>query len=508
MRTKLVLVSAALSGLALLFLGWFSCRHISRIWPESAELEPDSGIVAAMALDERDSVRLALSADALTKSANRVRRDMALIGAATLLVIMLMTWLFSDRLIATLEKRVQERTRELERAHASMAQAEKMAAVGQLAGGIAHDFNNILTGILGSVELVRFRDDLPSDVKPDLESIQKLSKRAAALVRQILDFSRKSMVEMRPLDMAAVVAESMGMLRHTISEKIKMTAVQETGKYTVVGDSVGLQRALANMAVNSQEAIEGDGEISFRLARLELKPEAAPPCSGMNPGSWVVLTVADTGSGIPAEAMPHVFEPFFTTKGAGRGTGLGLAQVFGIVKRMQGFIHVDSWPGAGTAIAIYLPAADSREPAAEQEREAARACRPVSGRPHAILLVEDEESVRKIARRLLESLGYQVRAADSGAAALALFDSYKNEISLVLTDMTMPGVSGLALIKELQARSPGIKSIVMSGYPFKEISEQPAEAGGAKPSAWISKPLEISALSKLLADILGSRPSI
>jgi CheY-like chemotaxis protein len=369
---------------------------------------------------------------------------------------------------------------------------------------MAHDFNNILTGILGSVELLRFRDDLPADVKPDLEAIQKLSKRAATLVRQVLDFSRKSLVDMRPLDLAVVVAESLEMLRRTISEKIKMLFTQEPGRYMVEGDLVSIQSVLTNMAVNSQDAIHGDGEISFRLSRLELQPGADAPCEGMAPGAWVVLAVSDTGSGIPPDALPYIFEPFFTTKGVGQGTGLGLAQAFGIVKRMQGFIRADSPPGSGAAITIYLPALDPGEPGAGDVREAARAVLPLPGKDkRLVLLVEDEDLVRKIARRLLESLGYQVLAAENGDAALALFEPYKDEVVLVLTDMTMPGMNGLKLIQELKARSPGIRSIVMSGYPLKDIAEQSLKDLGVAPDAWLPKPLGVGALGKLISDVLG-----
>jgi two-component system, cell cycle sensor histidine kinase and response regulator CckA len=381
----------------------------------------------------------------------------------------------------TLRRDLEERLRD----------AQKMESIGKLAGGIAHDFNNILTGIMGSVELLRLRSDLDAQAQEDLSAVYSLGQRAAALVRQILDYSRRSRLETKPLDLQELVEGTLGMLRRTVPENVAITFEAKPGLFVVEGETSRLQQALTNLVVNSVDALPGGGRVRVQVERLG--HDAFRPAGAPKGGEWITLTVEDTGCGIAPEDLPHVFEPFFTTKAPGKGTGLGLAQVYGIVKQMNGTVRAESSEGRGTTVSIYLPAAaieirSARTPDPKPAPE---------GRGETIVLVEDEPAVLKVGRRILESLGYRVVGFSSAESMLAEL-SKLDRLDLVITDMTMPGMSGRDLIERLREVRPELKAAIMSGYPLKES----AGRASGRPIEWLQKPLSREKLGAAVERLL------
>jgi len=376
---------------------------------------------------------------------------------------------------------------------AALVQAQKMEAIGRLAAGIAHDFNNILTSIIGYAQLLQRQEGMPQQAMEDLKIIVAEGERAAHLVRQILDFSRKSIIQRRPFDLFTFLKESIKFLQRTIPENIHISLEIDGNSdcdYTVSSDPAMMRQVVANLAANAYDAMPDGGELRFRLSRLTLKPSDPAPLTDMQPGEWVALSVVDTGVGISKEDLPHLFEPFFTTKEVGKGTGLGLAQVYGIVKQHEGHIAVKSEQGKGTTFTIYLPALSGPKAPREGNTEKMR-----RGRGETILVVEDERVVLEAIRGMLEQANYHVLAASNVYEALDLYDQHQGEIALVLTDMVMPGLGGKDLIQILRARDPKIRIIAMSGYPLKErgfslLGEETVE--------WITKPVTMAQLSRIV----------
>ena len=379
-------------------------------------------------------------------------------------------------------------------------QQSRLAAVGQLASGIAHDFNNMLTGVIGYADLLQTRPDMPESAQDDLTNIIQQGRRAAQLIRQILDFSRQSITQKRPLDMVPLLKETIKLLERTIPENIHLLLEVESGDHQVSADMAQIQQMIANLAVNARDAMGEGGTLLFRLLQLRLEPEELPPSPEMSAGMWVVLEVSDTGTGMPPEIVQHIFEPFFTTKDPGEGTGLGLAQVYGIVRQHEGHITMESRVGAGTAFTIYLPALISGEEVAEEEvlKEISR------GRGEAILVVEDEADVLEVLRRMLERLNYRVLTATNGEEALAVYDAYEQEIALVLADMIMPKMGGTAFFRALRERGSKVKVIVLTGYPLEEESRDLLVEGIVD---WIQKPPTLPALAHTVGRALrGNSP--
>lgn len=377
-----------------------------------------------------------------------------------------------------------------------MAIQQRLAAVGQLAAGIAHDFNNALQAIIGFAELLMEREDLPQDVHQQLQFIYQQGDRAAQMIRQILDFSRRSISRQKVVELTPVIKEAFKLFRRTIPESIHMELVIEPGEYWVRADLTQIQQVLANLVVNARDAMPQGGRLEIRMSLRTFAPQEPRPFAHMAPGTWVALSVADTGTGIPREILPRIFEPFFTTKHPSQGTGLGLAQVYGIVKQHGGFIDVETEEGKGSIFTVYLPTA---EEAKSEEKEEGPMVRP--GRGEKILLVEDEEAVLETGRRLLESLGYQVLTARNGREALEIYDSQGSEIALVLTDMVMPEMGGLQLVEGLRQRGSPVKVVVMSGYPLEEGWER---IWGHQVAAWVQKPLSRLRLGEVLEKALSS----
>jgi len=378
---------------------------------------------------------------------------------------------------------------------------ERLAAIGQLAAGIAHDFNNLLTGIMGFAELLRDRPDLPDSAREWANTILEQGRSATQLIRQILDFSRKSPMEKRPVELVAFLSEATQLFRRTLTPSIEVHFEYEAGEYWVQGDPTQLQQILMNLVVNARDAMPKGGRLTIRLGRFRLDEGTSPPYPGLGPGEWVRLEVADTGTGIPAEILPRIFEPFFTTKERGRGTGLGLAQAYGLVRQHDGFIDVRSQVGVGTTFIIYLPAL---RPAAVAPPAAAVSETLPTGGGELILLVEDEDAVRDVLRTMLERLGYRVIVAASGPEAIRLYQRHMGQIALVLSDMVMPDMNGLALFQALRTLDPRARVALVTGHPLGEEIREFLHRGLV---GWIQKPVSLADLARLLQQALRKAPT-
>ncbi|HWA17147.1 MAG TPA: ATP-binding protein, partial [Gemmatimonadales bacterium] len=336
----------------------------------------------------------------------------------------------------------------LNRSEEQLRQAMKMEAIGRLAGGVAHDFNNLLTSVLGHAGLALDTVDSKSPVHDDLLEIQAAGGRAAQLTQQLLAFSRKQMLEPRLVDLNAVVSNIARMLRRTIGEDVELATRLASDLGTVRADPVQMEQVLLNLAVNARDAMPDGGRLTIETSNVQ-SPE----------GAMVRVRVQDTGTGMSEEVRAHLFEPFYTTKEVGKGTGLGLATAYGIVRQSGGNITVVSAPGQGSTFTIDLPMVRGEPAPVEPVVTVA----PRGGN-ETILLVEDEESVRSLTRRVLELQGYRVLSAASGEGALALSRSSSERIHLLLTDVVMPGISGPKLAELLLAERRGVRLIYMSGY--------------------------------------------
>jgi PAS domain S-box-containing protein len=371
---------------------------------------------------------------------------------------------------------------ELKRLEEQFRQAQKMEAVGQLAGGVAHDFNNLLTVIISYSSMIA--EELASDaaLRADIEQILAAAQRATGLTRQLLAFSRRQVLQPRVVDTNQAVTTVATMLRRVIGEDITISTELDSAAWPVYADPGQLEQVLMNLAVNGRDAMPRGGILRLRTANVEVVA-ATHERPGLLPGQYGALTVEDTGTGIEPGVLRHLFEPFFTTKEAGKGTGLGLATVYGIVKQSDGFIYVDSTPGKGSRFAVYLP---RYQGAANAEPIPAA---PLSPRGTAtILLVEDDAAVRPAVRRMLEREGYTVLDAADGADALQLAasaDARGERIDLVLTDVVMPVQGGRVLGERLAMHWPGIRVLYMSGYTDDEILRRGLVVPGA---AFLEKP--------------------
>lgn len=375
---------------------------------------------------------------------------------------------------------------------------ERLAAVGQLAAGIAHDFNNILTSIIGLAEIMLSDSELAKDEWDMIQGILHNGQRAAQLIRQILDFSRKSISEMKSLDLLLFLKEFSKFIRRTIPENILISVDCSPGGYMILADAAKIQQVLANLIFNARDAMPDGGKLSLSLSRLKVDHVTPSPLPEMPEGDWVVLTVADTGTGIAAEALAHIFEPFFTTKEVGKGTGLGLSQVYGIVKQHEGFIDVSSRVGKGSTFVIYIPAHDAP---AEQQRPAKGPAVP-KGAEETILVVEDNESVRNLIERKLLKLGYRIITAGNGRDALSLMESNGERISLMITDLVMPMMGGLELSRAIRNRYPSVEIIALSGYPIGSEKEEFEDAGI---TALIQKPFVVQTLAEAVKKALDGK---
>jgi len=346
-------------------------------------------------------------------------------------------------------------------------QAHKLEAIGSLAGGIAHDFNNLLTVITGYSEMLQQRHDLPEPAKHLAVEISKAGERAASLTRQLLIFSRKQIIEPKVLDINASARDQDKMLRRLIGEDVEFTTILDSDLKPVKADAGQIEQVIVNLAVNARDAMPQGGRLTIETRNVELDCAYALENPDVKPGEYAQLTVSDTGCGMTPEILSRVFEPFFTTKGPGKGTGLGLSTVYGIVKQAGGHLAVYSEPGLGTSFKVYFPCA--HDPVAPGDRTAARQMPRGTG---TILLVEDEDSVRALARSVLESCGYAVIEASNGAEALRMCAQHPERIDLTLTDVVMPEMAGRVLAEHLAILRPDTRVLYMSGYTDDAVIRQ------------------------------------
>jgi two-component system, cell cycle sensor histidine kinase and response regulator CckA len=384
---------------------------------------------------------------------------------------------------------------------AQLRQAQKMEAVGRLAGGVAHDFNNLLGVITGYTELLLSkRNAAPDAARVQLVEIRKAAERATALTRQLLAFSRKQIVDLRPLDLNMVLKDTESMLRRLIGEDIELRAILAPDVGYVKADAGQIEQVVMNLAVNARDAMPQGGQLTIETCAVQLDAHHPRTRVDVPPGRYVLLTVSDSGVGMDARTRAHLFEPFFTTKEEGKGTGLGLATVYGIVKQSGGHITVYSEPGVGSSFGIYLPRHDAppdASPASGEEVDAA-------GGTETILLVEDDDGVRGLLQECLCELGYSVMAAESPRSALELAARAERPADLLLTDVVMPGMSGRQLAARLRdAGALPARVIYVSGYADEAIVHHGVLEANLD---FLHKPFTPSALARKLREVL-SRPA-
>jgi two-component system cell cycle sensor histidine kinase/response regulator CckA len=391
----------------------------------------------------------------------------------------------------TEHKRIEEERASLEE---QLRQSQKMEAIGRLAGGVAHDFNNLLTVISGHCELSLFSLAEGDPVRANIEEIKKASDRAAGLTHQLLAFSRKQIMEMKVLDLNEVLQRLDKMLRRIIGEDIELLVIPGEPIGLVKADPWQIEQVVMNLAVNARDAMPNGGKLTIATANVELDEAYSRKHLAVQPGRYVMLSVSDTGMGMTPEIMDRVLEPFFTTKEPGKGTGLGLSTVYGIVKQSGGNIWLYSEPGRGTTFKIYLPQADEALEGLKEETAG-----EVPRGDETILVVEDEETVRKLAVRILKKQGYKVLEASGGDEALLRCKEFEDSIHLILTDVVMPGMSGKKLVDRLQKIYPEIKVLYMSGYTDNAIHHHGVLDPGTN---FIQKPFTIDGLARKMREVL------
>ena len=389
---------------------------------------------------------------------------------------------------------------ELRRSEEKLRQSMKMEAVGKLAGGVAHDFNNLLSVITGYSELLLTRIDGRNPARREIEEIHKAGERAAALTQQLLAYSRRQVLNPKMLRMDEVVENLGKMLRWLIGEDIDFATETQEDLWTVLADPGQIEQILMNLCINARDAMPAGGKLVVSTLNVTLEAPLVERELTIPPGRYATLQVADNGSGMDEEILSRIFEPFFTTKDQGKGTGLGLATVYGIVKQSEGYIRVVSTPGEGTTFSVYLPAAEGEGPETKEDRPEAECGGPAGNR--TILLAEDEEMVRQLAIEIFRETGYTVLDAPNAAAALAISDRYEGCIDLLVTDLVMPGMNGIELARRVCDSRPGIPVLFMSGY-----SEDARERLGALDVGrdFLQKPITPTKLSRKVREIFSER---
>ncbi len=343
-----------------------------------------------------------------------------------------------------------------------LRQSQKMEGIGRLAGGVAHDFNNILSVIMSFSEVVLNELKVGDPLREDVGEIDKAAQRAAALTRQLLAFSRQQVLQPVRLDLNRVLANLEKMLRRIVGEDVQVQVTLDPALGTVRADPGQIDQVLMNLVVNARDAMAGGGRLSLETRHVEIDAQAAAARPGLRAGDWVVVSLTDSGHGMDEHTRAHLFEPFFTTKEPGKGTGLGLSTVYGIVQQSDGYLTVDSVPGRGSTFSVYLPRTASLEPDEPQASSPSSLTR--RGGHETVLLVEDDEAVRNLARRLLAAAGYTVLSAANGGEALLLSEQATGTVHLVLTDVVMPLLNGRAMVDRLRRARPGLKALYMSGH--------------------------------------------
>jgi PAS domain S-box-containing protein len=399
---------------------------------------------------------------------------------------------------------LEETLAELRATQEKIVQQERLGAVGQLAAGIAHEFNNILASITLYTQMSLCKTGLSPGVRESLEIIARRVEHATDLVQQILDFGRRAMLKREPLDVALLLEGTVGLLKRTLPENIEIDLARGVDAYTISADPERVQQAIVNLALNARDAMPEGGALRIGLSRLRIVEGQETPLPGMEVGEWVQVTVTDTGTGIPPDVLPHIYEPFFTTR-APLGHGLGLAQVYGIVKQHEGHIGVetqirtDCGQSGGTTFTVYWPALPVA--ASQPDAPVRKATGLVQGNGEVILVVEDNHAMRTALIDCLEMLNYRVLEAANGQEALTVFEEHQGEIALVLSDWVMPGVGGLELARALKQRRRDIKVLILTGYLLDQEIKDTAPEGIV---GWVKKPAQLEQLAEAVAQALGA----
>jgi two-component system, cell cycle sensor histidine kinase and response regulator CckA len=386
----------------------------------------------------------------------------------------------------------------LRKSEEELRHSQKLEAVGRLAGGVAHDFNNLLTAIVGYAELLANRGAADPVIQQQAGHISKAGEQATTLTRQLLAFSRKQLLQPRVIDLNTLVVDMEALLRRVIGERFDLKTQPEASDGRVMADPNQLEQVILNLGVNARDAMPTGGTLVIRTSNVQLDEMAAPQISAsLEPGDYVVLSVTDTGAGMDEETKSRIFEPFFTTKGPGKGTGLGLATVYGIVRQSGGGISVESKLGRGTTFRIYLP----------QETAPLADTRPLPRLParahesETILVVEDEEIVRELVCEVLEGHGYKVICAADGRQALEMAAKFEAPIHLLITDVIMPHMNGQELAIELSRVRPDMKVLYVSGYSDNDISDH----GVLDPDVeLLQKPFTPHTLLERMREVMGT----
>jgi two-component system cell cycle sensor histidine kinase/response regulator CckA len=382
-----------------------------------------------------------------------------------------------------------------------LTQAQKLESIGRLAGGIAHDFNNMLGVILGHVELALEQVTPTQPIHDDLEEIHKAAQRSADITRRLLAFARRQTVSPEVLDINETVAGTLKMIRRLIGEDIELIWAPGKDLPSIRMDPTQVDQILANLCVNSRDAISGVGKLVIETAAVEFSDEDCDSHPDFSPGNFIMLSVSDNGCGMGKEVFEHIFEPFFTTKGPGKGTGLGLATVFGIVKQNNGFIQVNTKKGQGSTFIIYLPVFEGKTSGPRKDDRPEKA----AGGGETVLLVEDEEAILGLAHTILRKLGYRVVTAATPGEAIRRAADCRHPIELLITDIVMPEMNGKDLADQIRKIMPGLKCLFMSGYSAELIGPKGELGGGVH---FIQKPFTIQQLALKVQETLGRRISI
>jgi len=409
-------------------------------------------------------------------------------------------FIINQRALEQMENELAERRRqecEKERLQTQLLHAQKIESVGRLAGGVAHDFNNLLTTVMGNTSMVIAKLGPESPVAPRLKDIMRAAESAAVLTRQLLAFSRRQVTEPRPLDLNGHIEGIAPLLARMIGEKVRPVLKLVSGVAPIMADPGQLEQIVINLVVNARDAMPEGGTVVIATHREHVNdpPPAASPI--MKPGEYVVLSVSDSGTGIRADDIQHIFDPFFTTKPVGKGTGLGLALVYGSIQQNGGSIAVSSAPGAGTVMTVYFPAAGiiSRTRAPRPEApELPQGC-------ESILLVEDDTTMLDFVRLILGSLGYRIHAATDGSAALALASTPGTMIDLLLTDFILPDTTGTTLAAQIIVHCADLKVLYMSGHAESRIMADGAAESGVH---FIAKPFTTQELANKVRAVLDA----